>query len=100
MSNIAELLRVSPDEVKKALCHRVIAVRGEVMEKRHTDSEAGFGRDAFAKVINSPRGSLQLFWFSLPLYYFEAIYNSNIASKGTIFYGVVMFLRVLALQSK
>lgn len=44
---------MSPEEVQKALCHRVIAVRGEVMEKRHTDSEASFGRDAFAKVILS-----------------------------------------------
>ncbi|KAG0729962.1 Myosin-IA [Chionoecetes opilio] len=51
VNNIAELLRVSPEEVRKALCHRVIAVRGEVMEKCHTDSEASFGRDAFAKAI-------------------------------------------------
>lgn len=50
VNSIAELLRVSPEEVKKALCHRVIAVRGEVMEKRHNDSQASFGRDAFAKV--------------------------------------------------
>lgn len=57
MNNIAELLKVSPEEVKKALCHRVIAVRGEVMEKRHTDSEASFGRDAFAKVIQPAYGS-------------------------------------------
>nr|XP_045596095.1 unconventional myosin ID-like [Procambarus clarkii] len=49
--NIAELLHVSPDDVIKALCHRVIAARGEVMEKRHTESEANFGRDAFAKAI-------------------------------------------------
>ncbi|KAK8394631.1 hypothetical protein O3P69_005830 [Scylla paramamosain] len=51
VNSIAELLRVSPEEVKKALCHRVIAVRGEVMEKRHNDSQASFGRDAFAKAI-------------------------------------------------
>lgn len=51
VSNIAELLRVSPDQVTKALCHRVIAARGEVMEKRHTESEASYGRDAFAKAI-------------------------------------------------
>lgn len=50
MKNIAELLLVPPEEVSKALCHRVIAARGEVMEKRHTESEASFGRNAFAKV--------------------------------------------------
>ena len=42
---------MSPESVKKALCHRVIAVRGEVMEKHHSESEASFGRDAFAKVM-------------------------------------------------
>ncbi|KAK7071524.1 Unconventional myosin-Id, partial [Halocaridina rubra] len=49
VKDIAELLRLSPDQVTKALCHRVIAARGEVMEKRHTESEAIYGRDAFAK---------------------------------------------------
>ncbi|XP_071512839.1 unconventional myosin ID isoform X2 [Panulirus ornatus] len=51
VKHIAELLRVSPEEVSKALCHRVIAARGEVMEKQHTESEASFGRNAFAKAI-------------------------------------------------
>ncbi|XP_045119957.1 unconventional myosin ID-like isoform X2 [Portunus trituberculatus] len=51
VNSIAELLRVSPEDVKKVLCHRVIAVRGEVMEKRHNDSQASLGRDAFAKAI-------------------------------------------------
>ncbi|XP_064104605.1 unconventional myosin ID-like isoform X1 [Macrobrachium nipponense] len=51
VKDIAELLHVSPDQVTKALCHRVIAARGEVMEKRHTESEASYGRDAFAKAI-------------------------------------------------
>jgi len=36
---------VSPDQVTKALCRRVITARGEVMEKRHTESEASYGRD-------------------------------------------------------
>ncbi|XP_042216717.1 unconventional myosin ID-like [Homarus americanus] len=51
VKNIAELLNVSPADVNKALCHRVIAARGEVMEKRHTESEASYGRNAFAKAI-------------------------------------------------
>lgn len=47
---IAELLKVDHDNVTKALCHRIIAAKGEVMEKQHSVSEATYGRDAFAKV--------------------------------------------------
>lgn len=50
LSAMAELLNISQDELGKALCHRVIAARGEVMEKSHTEEEAYNGRDAFAKV--------------------------------------------------
>ncbi|KAB7502891.1 Myosin-IA [Armadillidium nasatum] len=48
---IAELLKVDHDNVTKALCHRIIAAKGEVMEKQHNVSEATYGRDAFAKAI-------------------------------------------------
>ena len=47
---MADLLCVTEDQVHKALCHRVIAARGEVMEKKHTETEAVVGRDALAKV--------------------------------------------------
>ncbi|KAG1662253.1 Myosin-IA [Nymphon striatum] len=48
---VAELLCVTDDALSKALCHRVIAAMGEVMEKGHTVSEALYGRDALAKAI-------------------------------------------------
>ncbi|XP_071812059.1 unconventional myosin-Id-like isoform X2 [Apostichopus japonicus] len=51
LSAMAELLSISQDELGKALCHRVIAARGEVMEKSHTVEEAYNGRDAFAKAM-------------------------------------------------
>ncbi|XP_077979161.1 unconventional myosin-Id-like [Glandiceps talaboti] len=48
---IAKLLVLSPDEIEKALCHRIVAARGEVMEKSHTKEDAEYGRDAFAKAM-------------------------------------------------
>jgi myosin heavy subunit len=51
LSTVASLLCVDPNELNRALCHRVIAANGELMEKGHTTSEAIYGRDAFAKVL-------------------------------------------------
>lgn len=48
---LASLLSVDKNELSRALCQRVIAARGELMEKAHTVPEALYGRDAFAKVI-------------------------------------------------
>lgn len=48
---IAKLLASSQDEVEKALCFRVVAARGEVVEKGHSVKEAMYARDAFAKAI-------------------------------------------------
>nr|CAI5842506.1 unnamed protein product [Callosobruchus analis] len=50
-SNVAELLKVEKTDLEKALCERVIAARGDIMRKEHTESEASFGRDAFAKAV-------------------------------------------------
>lgn len=50
ISTVATLLHVDAKELERALCHRVIAANGELMEKGHTASEAVYGRDAFAKV--------------------------------------------------
>lgn len=50
VDKVAGLLAVTRQELNKALCQRVIAARGEVMEKTHTIAEANHGRDAFAKV--------------------------------------------------
>jgi myosin-1 len=44
------MLNVTSAELSKALSERVIAARGEVMQKTHTLSEAEYGRDALAKV--------------------------------------------------
>jgi len=48
---VASLLGVDQNELNGALCHRVIAANGEIMEKGHTTSEAIYGRDAFAKAL-------------------------------------------------
>lgn len=50
VDKVAGLLSVTKQELNKALCQRVIAARGEVMEKNHTVPEAMYGKDAFAKV--------------------------------------------------
>lgn len=50
LSAMAELLDINRENLEKSLCHRVIAARGEVMEKGHTEEQAYYGRDAFAKV--------------------------------------------------
>ncbi|XP_076272228.1 unconventional myosin ID isoform X2 [Rhynchophorus ferrugineus] len=51
VDNVAELLQVQKGELETALSERVIAARGDIMRKEHTESEATYGRDAFAKAI-------------------------------------------------
>lgn len=51
LNKLAELLSVTTNQLSEALCHRVIAAGGEVMQKGHTANEAIYGRDAFAKAI-------------------------------------------------
>ncbi len=46
----ADLLQVDREELKRTLCERVIAARGEIMQKTHTLVEAEYGKDALAKV--------------------------------------------------
>lgn len=48
---VAELLRVQKTDLETALCERVIAARGDIMRKEHTETEAAFGRDAFSKAV-------------------------------------------------
>lgn len=48
---IATLLQVSKEELHAALCERVIAARGDIMRKEHTEAEALYGRDALGKAI-------------------------------------------------
>ena len=47
---IAHLLELDEEETRQALCSRVVAARGEVMQKGHNIEQAKMGRDAFAKV--------------------------------------------------
>ena len=46
---MTSLLSCDPSELEKSLCSRVVAAKGEVVEKGHTIEQAKFGRDAFAK---------------------------------------------------
>jgi len=41
-------------ELARALCSRVVAAKGEVVEKGHTVEQAQYGRDALAKVTLRP----------------------------------------------
>lgn len=52
ISHISELTDTEPDSVTKSLLYRTVATGGgEVIEKGHTEQDACFGRDAFAKVL-------------------------------------------------
>lgn len=53
LKNIAKLLSVTEQDLEKALCFRVVAAGGDVVDKGHTEKEAVFAKDAFAKVCNS-----------------------------------------------
>lgn len=49
---IRELLSTKEENVEKALLYRTVATGRDVIEKEHTAQEAGYGRDALAKVGN------------------------------------------------
>ncbi|KAK3589621.1 hypothetical protein CHS0354_043081 [Potamilus streckersoni] len=51
LKNLAGLLSVTQEDLKKALTSRVIAAGGNVVNKEFTKSEALYARDAFAKAI-------------------------------------------------
>lgn len=55
VNKTADLLQVSKEELKRTLCERVIAARGEIMQKTHTLAEAEYGKDALAKVLSLAR---------------------------------------------
>ena len=54
LRHIADLLSVTEDDLHKALCFRVVAAGGDVVNKGHTEKEAVFAKDAFAKVSTYP----------------------------------------------
>uniref|UniRef100_A0A8C3S395 Unconventional myosin-Id n=1 Tax=Chelydra serpentina TaxID=8475 RepID=A0A8C3S395_CHESE len=51
VSVIADLLSTKSDMVEKALLFRTVATGRDVIDKQHTEQEATYGRDAFAKAI-------------------------------------------------
>ncbi|XP_029918753.1 unconventional myosin-Ig [Myripristis murdjan] len=52
VNHIAELTATEPDNVSKGLLYRTVATGGgEVIEKGHSEQDACFGRDAFAKAL-------------------------------------------------
>ncbi|KGL72330.1 Unconventional myosin-Id, partial [Tinamus guttatus] len=51
VSVIADLLSTKADLVEKALLFRTVATGRDVIDKQHTEQEATYGRDAFAKAI-------------------------------------------------
>lgn len=50
LRHLASLLSVPEEDLQKALCFRVVAAGGDVVNKGHTEKEAVFAKDAFAKV--------------------------------------------------
>lgn len=50
VSVIRELLSTKEEKVEKALLYRTVSTGRDVIEKQHTAQEAGYGRDALAKV--------------------------------------------------
>ena len=50
VSIIAELLSTKTETVEKALLYRTVATGRDIIDKQHTEQEASYGRDAFAKV--------------------------------------------------
>uniref|UniRef100_A0A3Q1EPM3 Myosin IG n=1 Tax=Acanthochromis polyacanthus TaxID=80966 RepID=A0A3Q1EPM3_9TELE len=52
VKHISELTSTDPDGVTKSLLYRTVATGGgEVIEKGHSEQDACFGRDAFAKAL-------------------------------------------------
>lgn len=51
LDTVAKLLRVTANDLNATLTARVIAARGEVMQKSHTTNQAETGRDALAKAV-------------------------------------------------
>lgn len=52
VNRISELTATDPESVNKSLLYRTVATGGgEVIEKGHTEQDACFGRDAFAKAL-------------------------------------------------
>ena len=51
LPNIGFLLGTEAKDVQKALCSRVVAAAGSIVEKAHHAKDASYGREALAKVL-------------------------------------------------
>ncbi|XKL60916.1 hypothetical protein PGB90_007973 [Kerria lacca] len=81
MNKTADLLQVNAEELKRTLCERVIAARGEIMQKSHTLIEAEFGKNALAKAIYD---KLFTWIVSKVNSAIDPQLTTNIRSKGTV----------------
>ena len=50
---IGDLLATKEENVEKAMLYRTVATGRDIIDKQHTAQEAGYGRDALAKVANA-----------------------------------------------
>lgn len=68
LKHISELTSTEPENTRKALLYRTVATGGgEVIEKGHSEQEASYGRDAFAKVLNK----VKLFFVPRPVSHYS-----------------------------
>ncbi|XP_042332363.1 unconventional myosin-Id isoform X1 [Sceloporus undulatus] len=82
VSVIADLLSTKADMVEKALLFRTVATGRDVIDKQHTEQEATYGRDAFAKAIYE-----RLFcWIVMHINDVIAVkdYNTTVHGKNTV----------------
>uniref|UniRef100_A0A8D2LFE7 Myosin ID n=1 Tax=Varanus komodoensis TaxID=61221 RepID=A0A8D2LFE7_VARKO len=82
LSVIADLLSTKADMVEKALLFRTVATGRDVIDKQHTEQEATYGRNAFAKATYE-----RLFcWIVTHINDVIAVkdYNSTVHGKNTV----------------
>uniref|UniRef100_A0A8D2LF63 Myosin ID n=1 Tax=Varanus komodoensis TaxID=61221 RepID=A0A8D2LF63_VARKO len=82
VSVIADLLSTKADMVEKALLFRTVATGRDVIDKQHTEQEATYGRNAFAKATYE-----RLFcWIVTHINDVIAVkdYNSTVHGKNTV----------------
>ncbi len=78
INHISELTDTDPDSVSKSLLYRTVATGGgEVIEKGHTEQEACFGRDAFAKVLCAYLLHVLIYKTCCPTFFDKMAYQNN-----------------------
>ena len=64
LASSAKLLGVTKEDLSKALCYRVVAARGEAIEKGHSIKDALYGKDGLCKV-NDLRVEIWFLWLQV-----------------------------------